>query len=115
MKTLFIISILASTFLGCAKKVAPAATIDNKPATETKTVTETKPVIVTPVESSMSISGHVIYDVKCGLCHALKKPGDFTVEQWVPILDDMASRAKLDSTEKANVRAYVRFYAKPAK
>ena len=114
MRTLLVVSILISTVFSCAKKVAPVATVD-KPVTETKTVTEVKPVIAAPVESKMSLDGHITYDKKCGGCHGLKNPGDYTAAQWVPLLNDMAINARLDSTEKANVPAYVTFYSKPTK
>jgi hypothetical protein len=60
----------------------------------------------------MSIAGHATFEAKCGRCHSLKIPSNYTVKQWTPILDKMAPRARLDSTEKANVLAYVSFHAK---
>jgi hypothetical protein len=56
--------------------------------------------------------GKTIYTAKCGRCHGLKDPANYTSTEWVPILNTMAAKAKLDDTEKANVNAYVQANAK---
>jgi hypothetical protein len=113
MRSVFILSLLIFTVFSCAKKTVPAATTENKTVSETKAPDEIKTATTTLTESSTAIAGHETFNAKCGRCHGLKNPSDYTVEQWKPILDKMAPRARLDSTEKANVFAYVSFYAKP--
>ena len=123
MRSAFIICVVVISFLSCAKKTTPAASVDNKPVAETTKPVETKPVETKvpvevkaadaiAVESSMSVAGHAVYDAKCGRCHDLKKPAEYMLKQWIPILEKMAPRARLDSAEKANVLAYLSFYAK---
>ena len=113
MRPAFIICIAVCTIFGCAKKTTPTGSADNKAAGETKTTTVTKVTTTTVTsESSMSIAGHSTFEAKCGRCHGLKEPSKYTVTEWVPILNKMAVKARLDSTEKANVLAYVTFHSK---
>lgn len=58
------------------------------------------------------VSGNQIFDLKCGKCHDLKAPADFTAAEWIPIMDIMAGKAKLSADEKDQVDSYVKFYAK---
>ena len=58
------------------------------------------------------VSGNQIFDMKCGKCHDLKKPADFTAAEWIPIMDIMAGKAKLSADDKEMVVSYVKFYAK---
>lgn len=58
------------------------------------------------------VSGNQIFDAKCGRCHDLKKPVDFTAAEWIPIMESMAKKAKLNAEEKEQVTSYVKFYAK---
>jgi hypothetical protein len=113
MRPVFFFSIIIFSFLSCAKKATPAATEENKVVTEAKVEEAIKPVPTIVTESSASIAGHAIYDAKCGSCHGLKNVADYTAKQWEPIITRMVPRAKLDSTEKTNVLAYVNFYARP--
>jgi len=45
----------------------------------------------------------------------LKAPANYTSNQWRPIMNDMAGKAKLTTDEKANVLAYVINNAKASK
>ena len=114
MRSAFIISIALVTMFSCAKKTTPAASTATRPI-ETKAPDDIKIAAVAPTESVAAIAGHATYDAKCGRCHGLKDPADYTATDWVPIMDKMAPKARLDSTEKANVMAYVSFHAKPVK
>ena len=73
---------------------------------------KTTPTTSVPKLSTEAAAGMVIYTAKCGRCHEWKKVDNYTAAEWVPILDAMAPKAKLDSTEKANVHAYVQAFAK---
>lgn len=95
----------------CNKKFTPAATTA-APAIQTEANIKTSTAAAN--ESPMTIAGHAIFDAKCGQCHGLKNPADYTTQQWVPIVHRMATKAKLDSMETANVLAYVTSYAKPS-
>jgi len=111
MRVFFVTCILVCTILGCAEKITPDASANTRSVKETKAPVAIKTTIV-PVESSMAKSGHWIYEEKCGHCHSLKNPSDYTVSKWESILNTMAGKANLDSFEKADVLAYVSFYAK---
>ncbi|MEI9934536.1 MAG: cytochrome c [Ferruginibacter sp.] len=92
MKKIFFVFAISVLVWSCAHKTTPS---------KTETVT-----------SSDAVAGKATYTAKCGQCHGLKDPANFTATQWVPILDNMARKANLDATEKANVLAYVLANAK---
>jgi mono/diheme cytochrome c family protein len=56
--------------------------------------------------------GQSIFNAKCGRCHGLKIPSEYTDIRWVQIMQVMAMKANLNETEKANVLTYVRANAK---
>ena len=51
--------------------------------------------------------GKTVYVTKCNTCHALKNPGDYTVDQMNTILIAEIPKAKLDSKEAEQVTAYL--------
>jgi hypothetical protein len=51
--------------------------------------------------------GRDLFTSKCGHCHNLPDPKEQTAEQWRPIMDEMADKAKLSADEKAAVLAFV--------
>lgn len=109
MKAFLFILIAATVMFGCAKKITssePAAVNTVKPPAEVPKEVAKK------MESPEVTAGKEIYTTKCSRCHGAKKVDDFTLQQWIPIMDRMAPKARLDATEKANVTAYVNFYAK---
>lgn len=110
MKKLFFVSVLLITIWSCTKKAAPAKseTGASVNSATTTTTTATKPV----VSPELIAIGKATYEAKCGRCHALHAPDEFTAEKWVPYVDAMALKAKLTDTEKTNVLAYVQANAK---
>ena len=52
-------------------------------------------------------SGHTLYVGRCGACHGLYSPDDFSSAQWTSILSSMAPKAGLSSSEKTLVYKYV--------
>ncbi len=115
MKFIIICLLTICVAYSCSPKMQPVA--------QTTTVTEVKPATTTTVttvtttttpktESAEVTAGKSIYITKCTRCHEAKPMADWTAKQWVPIMNRMAPKARLDDTEKANVTAYVDFYAK---
>ena len=51
--------------------------------------------------------GRDVYVLRCGRCHSLKRPADYSEEKWDTILPRMSRKAGLDRGEEADVRAYV--------
>jgi cytochrome c5 len=84
------------------------------PATNTATLVTSAPVLVAESKTSI-VEGEKIFTTKCGRCHDLKAPANYTSNQWRPIMNDMAGKAKLTTDEKANVLAYVINNAKASK
>jgi cytochrome c2 len=81
--------------ISCSHKTAPTASI-----------------AVAKPDSPEAIAGKTVFTAKCGTCHELKNPGDYTAQQWTPIVKEMSRKAKLNDTDKANVLAYVQSNAK---
>jgi cytochrome c5 len=131
MKKIIIIFFAAFALYSCAKRMTPA-TSNTAPTSEAKSATiltpvpvaEAKPAEPTPVdikpafeptikkETTEVTVGKETYKAKCGRCHNLKDPENYTAIRWVKIIDWMAPKAQLKTSEKENVLAYVSFYAK---
>jgi len=98
--------------ISCSQKNIPVTS----PETSKKEVAE--PVIIAASDEisvdkqQMVIAGQEIYNAKCGRCHGLKKVEDYTAGRWVGIMEIMAPKSGLNEAEKANILAYVQFYAK---
>lgn len=101
-----IILLLAISVFGCAKKItAPATPAIIQPAPE-------PPKAVIKSESPAAIAGKNIYTTKCAVCHEAKPLADWTVQEWVPIIDRMAPKAALNEAQKADLKAYINAHAK---
>ncbi len=78
--------------------------------------TKSNTAAVSTTEVSESVAsipdGEKTYTAKCGSCHKLKDPGNFTLKEWKPIMKSMAVKANLSAEEKANVLAFVGTKAK---
>ena len=57
-------------------------------------------------------AGEAVYSTNCIKCHAAKPVGNWTIEQWQPILKSMVKKARLDSIQTHQVTAYVNANAK---
>ncbi|WP_345253175.1 hypothetical protein [Flaviaesturariibacter amylovorans] len=110
MKQLLFSAALAATVLACSPKTQPAATnTSGTPSSGTSTASTTP---AAPAANSLVTAGHQVYNAKCGRCHNLKDPANYTAERWEPILQKMAPMAKLSADETSQVRAYVQANAK---
>lgn len=52
-------------------------------------------------------TGFELYATKCGGCHNLYKPSEFTKEQWVELMPEMAGKALLNKDEESLVLKYI--------
>ena len=52
-------------------------------------------------------TGRELYMNKCSSCHNLYLPGKYTSQEWIPIIDKMQKRAKIDSTQRALILKYI--------
>lgn len=62
---------------------------------------------VTLSKAEMMQKGQDIFTQRCGRCHDLPKPSEFTEPEWKPIMERMAPKAKLTPEENNWVLAYV--------
>ncbi|RYD89712.1 MAG: hypothetical protein EOP50_17130 [Sphingobacteriales bacterium] len=111
MKKILFASAVAALVVACAPKVTPAASTGTAPTPNATTAPATPTPAANPATAKIE-AGHQVYTAKCGRCHALKEPSHYTAERWVPILQSMAPKAKLNDEETANVMAYVQANAK---
>jgi mono/diheme cytochrome c family protein len=93
MKKILIVVSLVIIVASCAHKTTP-------PNTGTAMASEDRD------------AGKQIYTAKCGRCHGLKDPANYSSDEWVSLVNKMAPKAQLNDTEKANVLAYVQANAK---
>jgi len=108
MKKILSVSVLSLfVFLldSCSPKTTPTKT-----TVETKENSDKNYTVV--LNSSY---GKEIYESKCGSCHDLKKPNEYTFMEWNPIMRRMAKKADLDEMQKQNVLAYLKDNAKAEK
>ena len=109
MKRILSASVVAICILllhSCSPKTTPTKT-----TVETKAPTTDKNYTIT----LNSNYGKETYESKCGSCHNLNKPSDYTYNQWNPIIDRMAKKADLDYLQKQNVLGYLKDNAKAEK
>lgn len=117
MKKFLLVFIAGVAIYSCSHKTTSAGTstataATTPPAAEVKPPAGTPPKAAEKMESAAVADGKAIYTAKCGRCHGLKNPGDWTVSEWVPIVDRMAPKSNLTAAEKTSVTTYVNFYAK---
>ena len=110
MRSFITLLIIAVTLYSCAQKMTPATPTLTAADTKNATVIHTEAAQKT--ESPQVAEGKNIYTTKCARCHSPKPVDNWTVKEWIPIMDRMSVKAELDAPEKANVTAYVNFYAK---
>lgn len=122
--------ISAILFFSCGKKIIPGTetnspvknskdktektttqtTDQNNSPTSTPSFNTTQQTVPAPFENQRTVSvekGKKVYVAKCGSCHALKNPGDYTEGQMYSILQVEIPKANLDKTEADQVTAYL--------
>jgi uncharacterized membrane protein len=106
MKKIISICIIFSiTLLACHKKAVPVV--------GTRTEQPEAPASAHPVYAAADLeAGKIVYETKCIKCHAAKPVANYTAARWTGILKSMVPKAKLDSTQTAQVTAYVNTNAK---
>ena len=96
---LFIIFLIA-----CQKKSVPIIT--------ERTRERILPAVDTVTLQADSAMGRTTFVNRCGRCHGLPLPEEYTTGRWVSILEIMARRARLNSQDKVNVLSFVQAHAK---
>ena len=80
--------------------------------TTTTTTTETSAATANLSKEEMLKKGEDLFNLKCGKCHGLPSPSEYTVADWQPIIAAMAPKAKLNGEQTNWVLAYVNTNAK---
>jgi cytochrome c5 len=72
------------------------------------------PKVVTPVGEAKKIEltpelaeGKSLYENSCAKCHMLFPASKHTKEDWIPVLDRMAKKAKITDEQKASIYNYI--------
>lgn len=122
MKKAVTLSIIcAFIVVACAKKSTPttstpaATTPVESPESEKASQEPVKPVVSAEADLSsaaIAAKGKIVYETKCGRCHALKTTTAYTSERWDGILASMIPKAKLNDEETKQVTVYVKENAK---
>jgi len=74
--------------------------------------TETSAPMAALTNEEMLKKGEDLFNLKCGRCHGLPSPADFTAADWKSIIASMAPKAKLSAEQSSWVLAYVSANAK---
>lgn len=90
----------------CSRKLTPVVNAEKKSETDKVVNNENAD------KSTMIAEGEKLYTARCGKCHELHKPEEFTASEWPSILRSMAPKAKLNQSMKDMVMAYVTANAK---
>jgi hypothetical protein len=89
--------------MACQKKGLPV--ISSRPA---ETPAEMRPVSDIKPDT---LAGRTIFMNRCGRCHDLPKPDQYTAQRWQGILSYMIPRARLDQEQGIHVTAYLTAHA----
>lgn len=92
---LFVLIVL----LSCQKKAVPVIT--------TRTIEPSVPKLE-EFSAPDLLAGKQLFTNRCGRCHGLPDPVQYTVKRWETIMVLMAPRAKLSKQEQVHVTAWVK-------
>ncbi len=70
------------------------------------------PVAIHPATAPVSIiadieKGRILFNNRCGRCHALPDPAMYSETRWNFILERMIPRARMDTAEGVHVKAFI--------
>jgi hypothetical protein len=91
---------MLSVIIACNKKTMPVIT-----SCTTELPLAAKPIM--DVKSDIE-TGKTIFTNRCGKCHVLPKPDDFTAKRWEGILSYMIPKARLSNEQAIHVTAYLK-------
>ncbi|HUR65957.1 MAG TPA: hypothetical protein VMZ03_06370 [Chitinophagaceae bacterium] len=104
MKRVFIICIAVIVLLlACHKKAVPVITARNTDPPK-KIESRYPPLETVPPDT---LAGKRIFTTRCGRCHDLPLPTQFSVTKWDDILPTMFPRARLTNEEGLHVRTWL--------
>jgi len=89
-----------SALLACQRKTIPVIT-------ERKDETSPKPVLVSEAIVSDTATGRQIFMARCGRCHGLPDPLQYTTKRWETILASMIPRSRINKEQALHLTAFV--------
>jgi len=99
-KIIYFFIVVAAITLACNKKAIP---------TITERAQEPPPPAVKAVDIKPDLAtGKTVFTNRCGGCHDLPKPEQYTAQRWDGILLSMIPKAKLNNEQGVHVTAYLR-------
>ncbi len=66
-----------------------------------------KPIVMATAMTPEIAAGKDLYANNCAKCHKLFSPGEFSKEDWAPILVKMQPKAHLDDAQMASISNYI--------
>lgn len=100
MNKWIVLFVIAFVIISCQKKAFPV-------------ITARKTEASSPVKALGDIKpdperGKIIFTNRCGNCHELPKPDQYTTQRWDGILSYMIPRARLNEEQGVHVTAYLK-------
>lgn len=89
-----------SAFFACQRKAIPVIT-------ERKDKISTKPVLVKETIVADTAAGRHIFMARCGKCHGVPDPLQYTTRQWETILASMIPRSRINKEQAVHLTAFV--------
>lgn len=86
----------------------------NKKAVPVITARKVEPAPVKPVSNVKPNTelGKMIFTNRCGRCHDLPRPEQYTAQRWDGILSSMIPRSRLNDEQAVHITAYLKANAK---
>jgi mono/diheme cytochrome c family protein len=105
MKKIIILSVFSFLIIACQKNSLP--TISRRTSEPPPPAPLARKDLKVDLEK-----GKTVFTNRCGRCHGLHDPKEFTAEKWDVILQRMVPRARLNPEDAADVEAYIKANSK---
>ena len=103
-KYFLVVSTIFFAIIACNKKAVPVIT--ERKVDPPKIAVSVYPP--NPAIAADTAMGKEVFVTRCGRCHELPKPAQFTFNSWDGILTSMVPRAKLNAEQSAHITAYIK-------
>lgn len=112
MKRLLVLfSMITLIAAACTKKAIPTTSTPARP-TDAAAVPPPPPPSEAVPPADEHAAGKSLFNAKCGRCHDLPVPANYTAERWGPIMVAMSQKARLDEDQSKKITAFVKANAK---
>lgn len=114
MKRIIVLfSMVTLVAAACTKKAVP--TTSTPPRTNDQAGNPPPPPPPQPQPqpaADVHAEGKSLFTAKCGRCHDLPVPANYTAERWGPIMVAMSQKARLDADQSKKITEFVKANAK---